>query len=90
LLLLLGSSESWDRCFDFENIFAQNILQKNWHFLFQSTASLCKNLLITLVFEKTKRQFFRRKLAKIAENCDCDIDPKNAAKISAQTLHTYL
>jgi hypothetical protein len=38
-------------------------------FLTQNKAKLCKILIITLVFEK-KRQFFRRKLPKIAENCD--------------------
>jgi hypothetical protein len=33
-------------------------------------------MIITLVFEK-KRQFFRLKLAKIAENCDHNIDPSS-------------
>jgi hypothetical protein len=46
--------------------------QKNWSkklaFLTQNKAK-CINLIITLVFEK-KRQFFRRKLAIIAKNCD--------------------
>jgi alpha/beta superfamily hydrolase len=37
-------------------------------------AKLRKNLITTLVSEK-KRHFFRRKLAKIAENCDHNIDP---------------
>jgi hypothetical protein len=32
---------------------------------------------IALAFEKKKRQLFRRKLAKIEENCDHNIDPKS-------------
>jgi hypothetical protein len=42
--------------------------------LTHNKAKLCKNLIIKLVFEKTPI-FFRRKLAKIAENCDHNIDP---------------
>jgi hypothetical protein len=38
-----------------------------------TTVSFCKNLIITWVFEKNAK-FFRRKLAKIAENCDHNID----------------
>jgi hypothetical protein len=34
-------------------------------------------MIITLAFEK-KRQYYRRKLAKIAENCDRNIDPPGA------------
>jgi hypothetical protein len=41
----------------------------------RTTASLCKSLIITLVFGE-KRQLFRRKLAKIVENCDLNIDPR--------------
>jgi hypothetical protein len=33
-----------------------------------------KKLIITLVFENNAN-FFRRKLSKIAENCDHNIDP---------------
>jgi hypothetical protein len=40
----------------------------------QNKAKLCKNWIITLVFEKNAN-FFRRKLAKIAENYDHNIDP---------------
>jgi hypothetical protein len=36
-------------------------------FLTKNKGKLCKILIITLVFGE-KRQFFRRKLAKIAEN----------------------
>jgi hypothetical protein len=32
-------------------------------------------MIIALVFMYEKRQFFRRKLGKIAENCDHNIDP---------------
>jgi hypothetical protein len=42
-------------------------------FLTQNKAKLCKNLIITLFWEK--RQIFWRKLTKIAENCDHNIDP---------------
>jgi hypothetical protein len=36
---------------------------------------LCKNLIITLVFEKNAK-LFRQKLSKIAENCDHNMDPR--------------
>jgi hypothetical protein len=45
-----------------------------WRFLLKLLLVFTKNVIITLVFEK-KSQFFRRKLAKIAENCDHNIDP---------------
>jgi hypothetical protein len=44
-------------------------------FLTQNKAKICKILIITLVFEKNAN-FIRRKLAKIAENCDHNIDPR--------------
>jgi hypothetical protein len=43
-------------------------------FLTQNIDKLWKILIITLVFWE-KRHFFRRKLSKIAENCDHNIDP---------------
>jgi hypothetical protein len=43
-------------------------------FLTQYKAKFCKKLIITLVFKKNAN-FFRQKLAKIAENCDHNIDP---------------
>jgi hypothetical protein len=46
-------------------IFSPQNLAKILAFFAQTTATFCKYLIITLVFEK-KRQFFRRKLAKIA------------------------
>jgi hypothetical protein len=42
--------------------------------LIQNKVKLCKILIITLVFEKNAN-FFCRKGAKIAENCDHNIDP---------------
>jgi hypothetical protein len=42
--------------------------------LTQNKAKLCNNLIITLVFEENAI-FFAGKLAKIAENCDQNIDP---------------
>jgi hypothetical protein len=42
-------------------------------FFAQTTASFSKNLIIVLVFEKNAN--FCRKLSKIAENCDHNIDP---------------
>jgi hypothetical protein len=43
-------------------------------FLTQNKAKSCKIWIITLIFEKNAN-FFRRKLSKIAENCDHNIDP---------------
>jgi hypothetical protein len=40
----------------------------------QTTANFCKNLITTLVLRKTP--IFCRKLAKIAENCEHNIDPR--------------
>jgi hypothetical protein len=45
-------------------IFSPKISATKMAFLTQNKAKLCKNLIITLVFEKKK---FRRKLSKIAE-----------------------
>jgi hypothetical protein len=44
-------------------------------FFAKNKAKLYKHWIITLVFEKNAN-FFRRKLAKIAENCDHNIDPR--------------
>jgi hypothetical protein len=48
---------------------------KKLAFSAQNKAILCKNWIITLVFEKNA--IFCRKLAKIAENCDHYIDPRS-------------
>jgi hypothetical protein len=55
-------------------IFSPNLLEKILAFFAQDTTSFCKNVIITLVFEKKKRNFLRQKFAKIAENCDYNID----------------
>jgi hypothetical protein len=55
-------------------IFFPKISAKKLAFLTQNKAKLCKILIITLVFEKNVN-FFLRKLSKIAENCDHNIDP---------------
>jgi hypothetical protein len=56
-------------------IFSPKKLAKILTFFAQTTAFF-KNLIITLVFEKNAN--FCRKLAKIAENCDHNIDPRVA------------
>jgi hypothetical protein len=55
-------------------IFSPKNSAKKLAFLTQNKARICKILIVTLVFEKNAN-FFRRKLAKIAENCDHNIDP---------------
>jgi hypothetical protein len=37
----------------------------------------------TIGFFRKKRHFFRQKLAKIAENCDQNIDPRYCTKIKS-------
>jgi hypothetical protein len=66
-------TQIWGGCYDFLYVFAK-IFRERLPFFAQTTASFCKILIITLVFEK-KRQFFRLNLAKIPENCDHNIDP---------------
>jgi hypothetical protein len=66
---------TWDRCYDFLNFFAEKFSDKNWRFLLKLLLVFAKIVIITLVFEK-KRQFFHRKLGKIAENCVHNIDPR--------------
>jgi hypothetical protein len=63
----------WSQCYDFKNIFAEKIA-KQLAFFTQNKAKLCKILIITLVFEENAN-FFRRKLSKIVENYDYNIDP---------------
>jgi hypothetical protein len=52
-------------------IFSSKKIETKLAFL---THNKSKMLIITLVLRK--RQIFRRKLAKIAENCDHNIDPR--------------
>jgi hypothetical protein len=69
----LFSPNIWDRCWDFFDIFAEEF-SKKMAFLTPNKAKLCKILIKALVFEKNAI-FFGRKLSKIAENCDHNIDP---------------
>jgi hypothetical protein len=55
-------------------IFLPKNLAKKLAFFAQTTASFWKQIDNNIGFWE-KRQFFRRKLAKIAENCDHDVDP---------------
>jgi hypothetical protein len=71
--MIASGPDIWDRCYDFLNISPKNSAKK-LAFFTRNKDKLCKILNITLVFEK-KRRFFRRKLSKIAENCDHNIDP---------------
>jgi hypothetical protein len=64
-----------DRCYIwFFQIFSPKNLAKILAFFAQTTPSFLQKMIMTLVFEKSAN-FFRRKLAKIAENCDHNIDP---------------
>jgi hypothetical protein len=56
------NSPNLGRCYDFNSIFAKK-LANNICVFAQTAASFCKNVIITLVFEK-KRQF----LPKIGKN----------------------
>jgi hypothetical protein len=66
--------ETIDRC-DNNKKFSNFFLAKQLTFLTQNKGKSCKIVIITLVFEK-KRHFFHRKLSKIAENHDHNIDPR--------------
>jgi hypothetical protein len=57
----------------FLKIFSPKNSAKKWRFFTQNKAKICEILIITWVFEKNAN-FFRRKLSKIAENCDHNID----------------
>jgi hypothetical protein len=61
-------------------IFSPKNLAKILAFFALATASFCKNLIITLVFVKKSANSFAEKLAKIAENCDHNIDPGPTCK----------
>jgi hypothetical protein len=53
----------------FEKYFRRKIWRKNVRFFVPNTAGLCKLWIITLLY-------FMKNLAKIAENCDRNIDPR--------------
>jgi hypothetical protein len=62
--------------------------RKYWRFLLKlGTASFCKNWIITLLFEKNT--IFRKKLAKIAEICDHNIDPCAGSSTSAFVVNFF-
>jgi hypothetical protein len=56
-------------------IFSPKNRRKKWRFWLKLKLNF-KKWIITLVFEKNAN-FFRRKLSKIAENCDLNIDPRD-------------
>jgi hypothetical protein len=62
------------------SIFSPKKSAEKMAFLTQNKAKLCKKFYHNIVFWE-KRQFFRRNWAKIAENCDYNIDPRSASKI---------
>jgi hypothetical protein len=57
---------AWDRCYDFFKYFRPKFSNKNWRFFAQTTASFCKNLIMTLILEKNAN-FFSNLLANIAK-----------------------
>jgi hypothetical protein len=59
-----------------KNIFAEKFA-KLLPLFAQTTASFHENLIIQFAFDKSDN-FFRRKLAKIVENCDHNIQPRLA------------
>jgi hypothetical protein len=61
-----------DRCYIFKK-FHQNILRKK--LLKLLLHSFCKKLIIGSIGFWEKRHLFRRKLAKLPDNCDQNIDP---------------
>jgi hypothetical protein len=60
----------------FLKYFRQKFLQKNWRFWLKTKLNFEKVYHNIGFWEK--RQFCRRKLGKIAENCDHNIDFQNA------------
>jgi hypothetical protein len=65
-------------------IFSPKNLAKKLAFFAQTDAGFGKKLIMTLIFVK-KRQHVRRKLARIAENCDHNIDPRSVKINSRKT-----
>jgi hypothetical protein len=60
-----------------KNIFAKKF-RENIGIFYSKQLNFENNL--SQLWDLRKTQFFRRKLAKIAENCDHNIDPRNAEK----------
>jgi hypothetical protein len=59
-------------------LFSPKILPKILAFFAQTTASFCKNLIITLGFEKNAN-FFAQNWKNRRINCDHNIDPRSTA-----------
>jgi hypothetical protein len=76
-----------DLCCDFKNIFAEKFCEQKFAFFTQNKAKLCKKLIITLVFQKNANFFAVCKLAKIAENCDHNIDPRSVGQVKIIRKH---
>jgi hypothetical protein len=59
-------------------IFSPKHLAKKWRFLLKlHPASFCENVITTkYIFSRKTPIFYRRKLAKIAEHCDHNIEPR--------------
>jgi hypothetical protein len=75
-----------DRCCDFFEFISPKHLAKKMALLTQNTISSCKKFAkIALVFEKNA--IFRQILAKIATNCDHNIDPYPSSLKFAQLIH---
>jgi hypothetical protein len=53
---ILLCPQSRDRCYGFQNVFAEKY-GKNIGFFAQTTVTFCKNLIVTLVFEKNANFF---------------------------------
>jgi hypothetical protein len=70
-----------DRCYDFWNIFAEKFSKKIG--VFDSKQGLNMQNFDHNIGIWEKRQFFRQKLSKIAENCDHNIDPSTDALVSS-------
>jgi hypothetical protein len=64
---------SWDRCYDFLNIFAEKFSEKIG--VFDSKQRQILNNCDRNIGILEKRQIFCQKLGKIAENCDDNIGP---------------
>jgi hypothetical protein len=55
--VLIVTSVTRDRCYDFLNIFAEKFWEKNWRFWLKTKLNFEKKLIITLVFEKNANIF---------------------------------
>jgi hypothetical protein len=65
----------------FKKIFSPKNLATKFAFLVQNTANAFKNWIVTLVSKKSD-MLFRRRWAKIAKNCDHNIDPYVCRQLS--------